>query len=172
MRQHGSNRLYHGRLKYFLTVIMHGVGIRCADLRHVALPTARHLVLSALPCFFRSRYVRAATLLWISQAKKWFPSLWSFKSKSFVISTWLSKKSALPVVFVDFSCARGELPPTRFGCLHRRAESNFRFVPVAQTQCPFTSRRLSLKKSLSPIMPCASALFNVRNGAFPTSDCM
>ena len=29
--------------------------------------------------------------------------------------------------------------------LHRRAESNFRFVPVAQTQCPSTSRRPFLK---------------------------
>ena len=32
-------------------------------------------LLAALPCFFRSRYVRAATLLSISQARKWFPSL-------------------------------------------------------------------------------------------------
>ena len=55
-----------------LTDTMHGVGIRCVDLRHVALPTARHLVFAALPCFFRSRYVRAATLLWISQARKGF----------------------------------------------------------------------------------------------------
>ena len=31
------------------------------------------------------------------------------------------------------------------GCLHCRAESNFLFVPVAQTQCPSTSRRPSLK---------------------------
>ena len=28
--------------------------IRCVDLRHVAISTARHLVLAALPCFFRS----------------------------------------------------------------------------------------------------------------------
>ena len=74
---------------------------------------------------------------------------------------------------LKFSGAREELPPTRFGCLHRRAESNFRFVPVAQTECPSTSRRPSLKKSLSSsIIPCASALFNVRNRAFRTSDCM
>ena len=70
-----------------LTATMHGVGIRCVDLRHVALPTARHLVLAALPCLFRSRFVRAATLLWISQVKRWFPSLWSFKSTSPVICT-------------------------------------------------------------------------------------
>ena len=31
--------------------------------------------LKSLPCFFRSRYVRAATLLSISQARKWFSSL-------------------------------------------------------------------------------------------------
>ena len=74
------------------------------------------------------------------------------KSKSPVIFTCQSKESALPGVFVDFSVARGELPPPRYGCwqllaheLHRRTESNFRFVPVAQTQCPSTSRRPSLK---------------------------
>ena len=38
------------------------------------------------------------------------------KSKSPVISTCLSKESALPGVFVDFSVARGELPPPRYGC--------------------------------------------------------
>ena len=30
-------------------------------------------LLAALPCFFRSRYVRATTLLSISQARKWSP---------------------------------------------------------------------------------------------------
>ena len=74
------------------------------------------------------------------------------KSKSPVIFTCLSKESALPGVFVDFSVARGELPPPRYGCwrllaheLHRSTESNFRFVPVAQTQYPSTSGRPSLK---------------------------
>ena len=69
-------------------------------------------LLAALPCFFRSTYVRATTLLSIPQARKWFPSLWSLKSKSPVISTWLSKESALPGGLV----ARGELPPPRYGC--------------------------------------------------------
>ena len=137
------------------------------------------LLVAALPFFFRSWYVRAATLLSISEAtSKWFPSLLCLKSKSPLISTWLSKESALPGVFADFSGARGELPPPRYGCrrllaCHRCAESNFRFVAVAQTQCPSTSRRPSLKKSLSSsIMPCSRALFNVRNRASPTSDCM
>ena len=66
------------------------------------------------------------------------------------------------------------------GCLHHRAESNFRFVPVAQTQCPSTSRRSSLEKSLSsPIMPCSRANFvqgTKRSLPLPsssrTSDCM
>ena len=54
------------------------------------------------------------------------------------------------------------------GCLHRRAESNFRFVPVAQTQCPSTSRKPSLKKSLSsPILPCARALLIVHEHSLP-----
>ena len=109
-------------------------------------------LLAALPCFFRSRCVGAATLLSISQTRKWFPSLWSLKSKSPVISSWLSKESAFPGVFVGISNARGEIPPPRYGCwrllaheVHPRAESNFRFVPVTQTPCPSTSRRPYLK---------------------------
>ena len=80
-----------------------------------------------------------------------------------MISAWLSKESALPGVFVDArmlkesSLRRATVDD---GCLHHRAESNFRSVPVAQTQCPSTSRRSSLEKSLSsPIMPCSRANF-------------
>ena len=69
-----------------LTAKMHAVGIRCVDLGDVALQL--HFTCSAsLLCFFRSRYVRAATLLSISQARTWFQSLRSLKSKSPVIST-------------------------------------------------------------------------------------
>ena len=67
------------------------------------------------------------------------------KSKSPVISTCQSKESALPGVFVDFSVARGELPPPRYGCwrllaheLHRRTESSF-------------ASYLSLKLSVFPL---------------------
>ena len=104
------------------------------DLGLVALPTAlylQHYLVSFVrgTCVLRlccRFHVRGATLLSISQTRKWFPSLWSLKSKSPVISTCLSKESALPGVFVDFSVARGELPPPRCGCWrsHRRAESN------------------------------------------------
>ena len=64
--------------------------------------------------------------------------------------TKLRKESALPGVFVDFSrrapsAALRLLTGLLAHELHRRAESNFRFVPVAQTQCPSTSRRPSLK---------------------------
>ena len=109
-------------------------------------------------------------LVTISQARQRFPSLWSLTSKSPMISTLLSKEPALPGVFVDSrvleesSLRRATVADV---CLHHCAESNFRFVPVAQTQCPFTSRRSTLKNSLSsPIMPCSRALFNVRNRAF------
>ena len=87
-------------------------------------------LLAALPCFFRSRYVRATTLLSISQARKWLPSLWS---KSPVISTWLSKESALRGVFVDFSVARGELPPPRYGC--RRLLASPRGIKLLLRTC-------------------------------------
>ena len=116
--------------------------IRCVDLRQVALPTARHLVVAALPCFLLSRYLRAATLLWISQARKWFSSLWSLKSKSAVISTWLSKESALPVVFGDFSGARGERPPPRYDC--------WRLLASPTRNQTFASY-LSLKLSVLPL---------------------
>ena len=134
------------------------IQIRCVDLGHVALPTAlylQHYLVSfvrgtcmlRLCCRFHSQESGPLSWLW----NRRFPSLWSLKSKSPVISTWLSKESALHGLFVDFSVAWGELPPPRYGCrrllaheLHRRAKSNFRFEPVAQTQCPSTSRRPSL----------------------------
>ena len=135
---------------------------------------------AALPCFFRSRYVRATTLLSISHGtgKKVVSVVVIFKkSKSPVISTCLSKESALPGVFVDFSVTRGELPPPRYGCwrllaheLHRRklslrtCRSNSVSFHFTQT---FPEKFLS-----SPIMPCSRLFFNVRNRAFPMSDCM
>ena len=117
-----------------------------ADHGHVALQL--HL-LATLPCFFRSRYVRAATCCRFHKQKKWFPSLQYLMSKSLVISTWLSIESALPGVFVDFSGAR-ELPPPRYGCRRPQLFAsprgiNFPLIPVAQTQSPSTSRRISLK---------------------------
>ena len=90
-------------------------------------------LLAALSCFFRSRYVRAATLLSISQARKWFPSLLCLKSKSPLISTWLSKESALPGVFVNFSGARGELPPPQYGC--RRLLASPRGIKLSIRSC-------------------------------------
>ena len=77
-------------------------------------------LLATLPCFFRSRYVRAATLRSISQARKWFPSklvvVFKIKVAPDFYMTKLSKKSALPGVFVDFSVAPGEVSPPRYGC--------------------------------------------------------
>ena len=151
---------------------MHGVSIRCTWLCWPPACCASNCT-SFSTC--------SATLFLSFEVRAFYDSAVGFTGKKVVSVVVIFQievardfqKSALPVVFADFSGAGGELLPTRFGCLHRRAESNFRFVPVAQTHCPFTSHRPSLKKSLSsPIMPCASALFNVRNGAFPTSDCM
>ena len=139
-----------------LTATMHDVGIHCVHFGLVALPTALYLQ-RYLVSFVRGTCVLQLCCRFHRQES-------GFRrcdlSKSPVISTWLSKESALPGMFVDFSVARGEFPPPRArvadGCLHRREESNFRFVPVAQTQCPSISRRPSQKKSLpSPIMPCS-----------------
>ena len=113
------NRLYHGRLKRFW--LQHAVQCTMLESAVLTWPSAccasNCTLLAALTCFFHSRYVRAATLLSISQARKWFPSLWSLKSKSPVISTWLSKESALSRVLVDFSVARGQLRPPRYSLL-------------------------------------------------------
>ena len=128
-----------------------------ADLGHVALQL--HFTCSAT--LFLSFEVRACCyLLSISQARKWFPSLRSLKSKSTVISTCLSEESALSVVFVDFSSAR-ELPPPRYGCRRllaspRGIKLNFDSYLSLKAQSPSTSRRTFLKKSLSsPIMQCS-----------------
>ena len=77
--------------------------------------------------------------------------------------------------------AQGELPPAALRLLiwrllahelHRRAESNFRFVPVAQNQSRSFHFTLTFPKNSlsSPIMPCSRSFFNVTNRAFPTSD--
>ena len=99
-------------------------------------------LLAALHCFFRSRYVRAPTLLSISQARKWFSSLWSLKSKSPVISTWLSKESALPGVFVEESSLRRATVAD--GCLRMNC--------IAARNQTFASY-LSLKLSVLPLHP-------------------
>ena len=89
-------------------------------------------LLAVLLYFFRSRYVRLVTLLSISQARKWFPSLRSLKSKSPVISTWLCKNHALPGVFFDFSGAWRELPPPRYG---RRLVASPRVIKLLLRTC-------------------------------------
>ena len=102
------------------------------------------------------------------------------KSKSPVISTCLSKESALAAALGCLSTSRlleesSLHRVTVADCalaheLHRLAESNFRFVPqpVAQTQCPSTSRRPSLKSPCRfQSCPAQELFFNVRNRAFP-----
>ena len=93
------------------TATMHDVGIPLVDLGLVVLPTALYLQ-RYLVSFVRGTCV-LRIFCSISQTRKWFPSLWSLKSKSPVISTWLSKELALPGLSIDFSVARGELPPPR-----------------------------------------------------------
>ena len=149
-----------------LTATMHAVGISCVDLGHVALQL--HFTCSAT--LFLSFEVRACCDSAVDfTGKKVVFVVAIFKievARDFYVT---KQRIIFPGVFFDFS----ELEESSLrratvadGCLHRRAQSNFRFVPVPQTQCPSTSRRPSLKKSLSsPIMPCSRALFNVRNRA-------
>ena len=100
---------HHGRLKWLQ---------QCVDMHWlVALPTALYTCGATL---FLSFEVRACCDSAVDYTGKKVVSVVVIfeKSKSPVISTCLSKESALPGVFVDFSVARGELPP-RYGCLRR-----------------------------------------------------
>ena len=72
-------------------------------------------------------------------------------------------------MFVDFSARLLEESSLRRvtvadGCLHRRAESNFCFVPVAQTQCPSTSGKTFPEKVL---VVSNHALFIVQEQSLP-----
>ena len=86
--------------------------IRCVDLGHVALPL--YFCSATLFLWFEVRACCDSAVDFT--CTKVFPSLWSLKSKSPGISTWLSEESALLGVFVDFLVARGELPPPRYSC--------------------------------------------------------
>ena len=55
--------------------------------------------------------------------------------------------------------------------LHRRAESNASYLSLKLSVLPLHAG-LPWKSLSSPIMPCSRAFFNVRNRAFPMSDCM
>ena len=105
-----------GRLKQFLTATMHDLGIRCVDMNLGLLRFQLHFTCGAT--LFLSFEVRACCDSAVDFTGKKVVSVVVIfkKSKSPVISTCLSKESALPGVFVDFSLARGELPPPRYGC--------------------------------------------------------
>ena len=138
-----------------------------------------HFTCSA-PCFFRSRYVRAATLLSKFTGKKVVSVVVVFKIKvarDFYV-TKLSKESALPGVFVDFWVARGEVPPPRYGC--RRLLASPRGIKLSLRTC----RSNSVSYHFTQTFPEKVLVFsnhallksfaqrNVRNRAFPTSDCV
>ena len=140
---------------------MHDVGIRCVDMNLGLLRFQLHFTCGAT--LFLSFEVRACCDSAVDFTGKKVVSVVVIfkKSKSPVICTCLSKESTLPGVFVDFSVARGELPPPRYGCL--------RMICIAARNQPFASY-LSLKLSVlplhaekslsSPIMPCSRAFFN------------
>ena len=87
MREHTLPR----QAQVVLTATMHAVGIRCVNLGHVALQL--HFTCSAkFVSFVRGTCVLRLCCRFHRQGK-WFPSLRLLKSKSPVISTWLSKES-------------------------------------------------------------------------------
>ena len=112
----------HGRPSNFdwnnaiLTGTMHDVGIRCAcvDMTLGLLRFQLHFTCSASS--FLSFEVRACCDSAVDfTGKKVVSVVVILKSKSPMISTCLRKESALSGVFVDFSVARGELPPPCYG---------------------------------------------------------
>ena len=92
---------------------MHDVGIRCVDMTLGLLRFQLHFTCGA--CFFRSRCACCDSAVEFTGKKVVSVVIHVIfkKSKLPVICTFLSKESALPGVFVDFSVARGELPPPR-----------------------------------------------------------
>ena len=127
------------------TATMHDVGIRCADLGHVALPLWLHFTWSGTLFLSLEADVRAASLrlcCQIHRQAKWFPStsLGLLTSKSPVISatkqristSWvLTLSTSRDRVLEESSLRRATVAN---GCLHRRVESNCRFVYVSKTQ--------------------------------------
>ena len=95
---------------------MHDVGIRCVDMTLGLLRFQLHFTCGGI--LFLSFELRACCDSAVDfTGKKVVSVVVVFKeSKSPVISMCLSKESALPGVLVDFSVARGELPPPRYGC--------------------------------------------------------
>ena len=135
---------------------MHDVGIRCVDMTLGLLRFQLHFTCSAT--LFLSFEVRACCESAVDfTGKKVVSVVVILKSKSPVISTCLSKESALLGVFRLLGCSR-RAPSAALRLLTMRLRMNwiasrnqtFRFVPqpVDQTQCPSTStsRRPSLKR--------------------------
>ena len=97
-----------------LTATMHDVGIRCVHLEHVALPL--NFCSATLFLSFEVRPCCDSAVDFT--CKKVFPSLWSLKSKSPVISTWTKRRisTSWGTCRLLGPVARGELPPPRYGC--------------------------------------------------------
>ena len=79
-----------------------------------------------------------------------------------MISTWLSKETALFLGCLStLGCSRrapsAVLRLLTVVCITARNQTFASYLSL--TLCPSTSRRSSLKKSLSPIMPCSRAYF-------------
>ena len=115
-----------------LTATMHDVGIRCVDLRLVALPTA--LYLQRYPVFLsfevRDRCDSAVDLT----GKKVVSVVVVFKieiARDFYMKQ--ARNQHFLGVFVDFSVARGELPPPRHG--YRRLLASPQGIKLSLRTC-------------------------------------
>ena len=163
-----------------LIATMHDVGIRCVDLRHVALPTALYLQCGPV----LSTEVRACCVLYCRLHRHWQESGFRRYDLEIEVARDFSVTQQGISLSLGVSLTSRVLKesfPRRasYGCrrllLHRHAKPNFRFggIIFAQTQVSFRFKLTFPKKSLSsPIMLCSRALSNVRNRACLTSDCM
>ena len=122
-----------------LTATMHDVGINCVNrLGHVALQL--HFILAALLCFFRSRYVRAATLLSISQARRRCVSVVAIFKIEVARDFYVTKQR----VSTSWGVCR------LLGCSRRAPSAALRLPTVAciatrnQTFAPYLSLKLSI----------------------------
>ena len=117
-----------------LTATKHAVGIRCVDLGHVVLQL--HFTCSTLLLSFEVRACCDSAVDFTG--KKVVSVVAIFKIE--VGHDFYVTRQRIMHFLGCFSTSREleESSLCRFtvadGCLHRRAESNFRFIPVAQTQ--------------------------------------
>ena len=155
-----------------LTLTMHDVGIHCVDMTSGLLRFQLHFTCSAT--LFLSFEVRECDSAVDFTSKKVVSVVAIFKievARDFYVTKQRICTSC-GVTVVDFSGAR-RAPSTALRLLASPRGIKLSLRTCRSNSVSFHFTQTFLEKSLSsPIQPCSTALFDVRNRASPTSDCM